>query len=127
MGRDSENSSDLIDLEFAGLKELRLFGADADRRVFHTFFQYGDLIGVAAAAEGGLPALPHTLRVFDRAGVFQHTARSGTVGKEFCAVFLAGNSHADGVLRHSDGTVAHQAVKAQTGDVKHLGRVEIDR
>ena len=83
MGRDSENSSDLIDLKFACFEELRLLRRDADGRVLHAFFQHGDLIGVAAAAEGGLPALPHTLRIFDRAGVFQHTARCRAVGEEF--------------------------------------------
>ena len=123
----SENSSDFIDLEFACFEELRLLRRDADGRVFHAFFQYGDLIGVAAAAEGGLPALPHTLWVFDRAGVFQHTARGGAVGEELCTVFLTGNRHANGVLCHSDGTVAHQAVKTQTGNVKHFGWVKIDR
>ena len=120
MGWDSENSSDLIDLEFACFEELRLLRRNADGRVFHAFFQHGNLIGIAAAAEGGLPALPHTLRVFDRAGVFQHTARCGTVGEELCAVFLTGDSHADGVFRHSDGAVTDQTVKAQTGDVKHI-------
>ena len=124
MGRHSENSSDLIDLKFSCFEELRLLRRDADGRVFHAFFQHGDLIGIAAAAEGGLPALPHPLRVFDRAGVFQHTARSGTVGKELCSVLLTGDCHADGVLRHSDGTVAHQTIKAQAGDVKNIRRLK---
>ena len=51
----------------------------------------------------------------------------GPIGKELCAVFLTGNRHANGVLCHSDGTVAHQAVKTQTGNVKHFGWVKIDR
>ena len=106
MGRDSENSSDLIDLEFACFEELRLLRRDADGRVFHAFFQHGNFVCIAAAAEGGLPALPHTLRIFDRTGVFQHTARSGTIGEELRAVLLAGDRHADGVLCHSDGAVA---------------------
>ena len=127
VGRDSENSSNFIDLEFSCFEELCLLRRDADRRIFHTFFQYGDFVCVSAATEGGLPALTHTLRVFDRTGVFQHTARSGTVGEEFCTVFLTGNRHANGVLCHSDGTVAHQAVKTQTGNVKHFGWVKIDR
>ena len=52
VGRDSENSSDLIDLEFACFEELRLLRRDADGRVLHAFFQHGDLIGISAAAEG---------------------------------------------------------------------------
>ena len=120
VGRHSENSSDLIDLEFACFEELGLLRRDADGRVFHALLQHGDFIGIAAATEGRLPAFPHTLRVFDGAGVFQHTARSGTVGEEFRAVLLTGDSHADGVLRHSDGAVAHQTVKAQAGDMEHF-------
>ena len=120
MGRDSENSSDFIDLEFACFEELRLLRRDADGRVLHAFFQYGNFVCIAAAAEGGLPALPHTLRIFDRAGVFQHTARSGTIGEEFCAVLLTGDSHADGVLRHSDGAVADQTVKAESRYVEYI-------
>ena len=121
---DSENSSDLIDLEFSCFEELRLLRRDADGRVFHAFFQHSDFVCITAAAEGGLPALSHTLRVFDRAGVFQYTTRSGTVGEEFCTVFFTGNRHADGVLCHSDGTVADQTVKAQTWDVKNIQRLK---
>ena len=117
MGRHSENSSDLIDLEFSCFEELRLLRRDADGRVFHALLQNGDLVGVAAAAEGGLPALTDTLGVFDGTGVFQNAARSRAVCEELSAVFLAGDGHADGVLRHSDGRIAHQPVKAQAGDV----------
>ena len=120
MGRNSENSSDFIDLEFACFKKLRLLRRDTDGCVLHAFFQYGNFVCIAAAAEGGLPALPHTLRIFDRAGVFQHTARSGTIGEELRAVLLAGDRHADGVLRHSDGTVTDQTVKTQAGNVQHI-------
>lgn len=42
--RDSENSSNFIDLEFTGLKELCLFRRDADRRIFHAFLKNSDLI-----------------------------------------------------------------------------------
>ena len=120
VGRDPENSSNFIDLEFACFQELRLLRRDTDGRVFHAFFQNGDFIGVTAAAEGGLPALPYTLRVFDGAGVFQHTTGRRTVSKELGSVFLTGNRHADGVLCHSDGAVTHQTVKAQTGNVQHI-------
>ena len=107
-------------MKLSCFEKLRLLRRDADRRVFHAFFQHGDLIGIAAAAEGRLPALPYTLRVFDRAGVFQHTARSSAVGEELRTVLLAGNGHADGVLRHSDGAVTDQTVKTQAGNVQHI-------
>ena len=122
MGRDSENSSDFIDLEFACFKKLRLLRRDTDGCVLHAFFQYGNFVCIAAAAEGGLPALPHTLRVFDSAGVFQHTARSGAVGKEFRTVFLTSDSHADSVFCHSDGAVANQAIEAESGDTPYTSR-----
>ena len=118
--RYSENSSNFIDLELACFEELCLFGRYPYWRIFHTFLKHCDFICVSAATEGGLPAFPHTLRVFDRAGVFQHTARRSTVGKEFCSVLFAGNRHADSVLRHSDGTVADQTVKTQAGNVQHI-------
>src|SRR5699024_4145449 len=93
VGRHSENSSDLIDLEFSRLQKLRLFRRDADGRVFHALLQYSDLVAVAAAAEGRLPALPHPLGVFDSAGMFQHTAGSRAVGEELGPVLLTGNRH----------------------------------
>ena len=45
----------------------------------------------SAAAESGLPTLTHTLRVFDGAGVFQHTTGSRTICKELGSVLFAGN------------------------------------
>ena len=120
VGRDSENSSDFIDLKFACFQELRLLRRDADGRVFHAFFQNGDFIGVATATEGGLPAFPHTLRIFDGTWMLQHTARSGTVGEELCTIFLAGNRHADSVLCHCDGTVADQTIEAESGDMQNF-------
>nr|DAO53593.1 MAG TPA: hypothetical protein [Caudoviricetes sp.] len=125
--RHSENSSDFIDLEFSCFEKLRLFGRYPDWRIFHTFLKHCDFICVSAAAEGGLPTLPYTLRIFDGAGVFQHTAGCSTVSKELGSVFLTGNRHADSILRHCNGTVAHQTVKAESGNMKHIGRLKRDR
>ena len=124
VGRYTENSSNFIDLEFAGLKELRLLRRDADRRVFHTFLKNSDLICVSAAAEGGLPTFTHTLRIFDGAGVFQHTTGRRTVCKELGSVLLASNRHSDSVLCHSNGAVTNQTVKAQAWDVQHIRRLK---
>ena len=127
MGRHPEDTGDLINLELPCLQKLRLFRGDANGRVFHALLQHGDLIAVAAAAEGGLPTLPDTLRVFDRPRMLQHAARSRAVGKELRPIFLTGNRHADGVLRHSDGGIAHQPVKAKPWDVQHIGRMQPDK
>ena len=59
--------------------------------------------------------------------MLQDTARGRTVGKELRPVFLTGNRHADGVLCHSDGGIAHQPVKAKPGDVQHIGRMQPDK
>ncbi len=52
--------------------------------------------------------------------MFQHAARRCAVGEELGAVFLGGNGKPDGVLCHSDRRIAHQPVKAQTGNMKHI-------
>ena len=59
--------------------------------------------------------------------MLQDAAGSSAVGKELRPVFLTGNRHADGILGHSDGTVAHQPVKAKPWDVQHIGRVQPDK
>ena len=56
--------------------------------------------------------------------MFQHAAWRSAVGEELRAILLTGNSHADGVLRHSNGAVAHQTVKAKTGNVQHIRGVK---
>ena len=120
MGRHSENSSNFIYLEFACFKKLRLFGTDADWRIFHAFLKHSYFVCVAGAAEGGLPAFTHTLRVFNCTGVFQHTAGSSTVGEKLRTVFLTSDRHADSVLCHCNWTVSYQTIKSKPRNVKHL-------
>ena len=52
---------------------LDVYKRQADGRVLHALLQHCDLVAVAAAAEGGLPALPDTLWVFDGPRMLQHT------------------------------------------------------
>ena len=54
--------------------------------------------------------------------MLQHAARLRAVLIKGRAVFVAGEAHADGLLRHGDGTVADKAVKAQTGNMKNVLR-----
>lgn len=124
MRRHTENSSDLIDLELARLKELRLFRGYGDGRVFESLFQNGDLAAVLGASELAHPGLPDPLRIFNRAGVFKNAARSRPVGEELATVLLCGDGETDGVLRHCDRTVSDETVEAQSGDVKHVGRTQ---
>ena len=79
-------------------------------------------MGVFAALINGVPGIAHTLRVFHHARMLQHAARLRAILIEGCAVFVAGEAHADGLLRHGDGTVADKAVKAQTGNMKNVLR-----
>ena len=113
MGWHSENTCDLVDLKFSRFQKLRLFRGDADRLCISCPLQNGDLISIAAAAEGGLPALPNTLRVFNGPRMLQNTAGCCAVSKELRTILLTGNGHADGVFRHSDRAVATKPVKAK--------------
>ena len=120
VGRHPEDPGDLVDLELARLQELRLLRGDGDGRVLHALLQDGDLVRVAAPGEALVPALAHALRVFDRPGVLQKASGRGTVREELSAVLLGGDGEADGVLRHRDRAVAHEAVEAEAGYVQHV-------
>ena len=113
MGRHTEDSSDLIDLELSGLQELRFVGADGYRGVFHPLLQNCHTVGIAAPSECGIPAVPDLGRVFQDIRMLQHTAGGGTIGVELTAIFLGCDCKADGVLCHGDGAVSHKAVKAK--------------
>ena len=121
MRRYTENSSNLIDLELSCFQKLCFIGADADRGIFHALFQYSYLVGIGTATKGLCPRFSDTGRVFDRSRMFQHTARCSTVGIELTAVLFGCNGKADGILRHSDGTVTNKTVKTETGNMKNIG------
>ena len=59
--------------------------------------------------------------------MFQNTARSSAVGKELGSVLLGGDGKADGVFRHSDGTVSHKTVKTESRNMQHISRKQNDR
>ena len=54
--------------------------------------------------------------------MLQHTGGSRAVGEELSTVFLGGDGKPDGVFRHCDRAVAHKAVKAEAGNMQHVGR-----
>ena len=120
MRRDPENSSDLIYLEFAGLQELGLLWRDPDGRKLHALFQHGDLVRVAAAAEGGLPAFADTLRILNGAGVFEDASGCCTVREKLRAIFLCGDGETNRIFCHCDGTIPNQTIKTKTGYVQHM-------
>ena len=113
-------------MEFSCFQELGLLRRDADGRVFHALFQHSNLVSIAAAAEGGLPAFPDTLWVFNGARMLQNTAGSCAVGEELGSVLLTGDSHADGVLCHGNGAVAYETVESQAGDMQNIGGPQRD-
>lgn len=67
------------------------------------------------------------LRVFNDTRMLQYTAGSGTISKEFSPIFLSGYRQADSVLRHSNRTVADQAIEAECGNMKNIIRRKNNR
>ena len=126
MGRHPENAGNLIDLEFPRFQKLRLLRGNADGLIFQALLQNCDLMGICTAAKELVPAFPHFIRVFQYAGMFQHTAGGSIVGEKLRTVFLAGNRHSHRVLCHGDGRIAHDPVIAEAGNMKHLLRRQIN-
>ena len=56
--------------------------------------------------------------------MFQNTGGRSTVGKKLGSELFTGNSHTDGVFRHSNGTVSNETIKAKSGDVQNIRWVE---
>lgn len=125
-GRHPENAGDLVDLKLSGLQKLRLIRGDGYGCVLHTFLKHSHFVGVAAARKAPCPAVPDLLRILYRARIFQDVAGCCLVGEELGAVFFRCDGQPDGVLRHGDGTVAHEPVNAQTGDMQHILRRKDD-
>ena len=86
--RNSENTADFVDLIFPRFEELCIFRCDADGVVFHTLFEYRNLMAVSRSLIDPVPRLSELFGVFENAGVFKDTAGSCTVAEELCTVFL---------------------------------------
>ena len=117
-----QDPANLIHLKFAGFQELRFIVRDGNRLKLHAFFQDGHSITVGRAAVCTVPAFPERLWIFYGVRVCQNTGRPCSVGEELTAVFLGSNTKADGVFLQGDGTVAHDAVESQSGDMEHVLR-----
>ena len=59
MRRHPENSSDFVYLKFSRFEELRLFGRNRNRSVFHSFLKDSDLSAVRRTSELTLPGFAH--------------------------------------------------------------------
>ena len=59
--------------------------------------------------------------------MFQYTGRGCAIGEELSSVFLSGDGKADGVFGHCNRTVPDKAIKAETGNVEHIGGFQYDR
>ena len=124
--RHTVNPADLCDLKLARFKELRFVVGHGDRRERHGFFEHGHFAGVRRAAIGCVPAFPQTFGIFDRIGMRQHAGGTGTILEELAAVLLGGDAKTDGILFKRYRAVSDNAIKAQTGDVQHVLRLELD-
>ena len=120
------NPADLRDLKLARFEELRFVVGHGDRRECHGLFKHGHFAGIGGAAIGCVPAFPQTLGVFDRIGMRQHAGGTGTILEELAAVLLGGDAKADGVLFKRYRAVSDHAIKAQTGNVQHIFRLELN-
>ena len=127
MGRHAVDAADLFNLKTPGFEELRLIVGEADWREGHILFQNGNLAAVGRAAVGRVPVVAQTLGITYRVRVRQHTAGACAIFEEGAAVFLGGDAQTDGVLFQRDGTVTHDAVKAQTRNVQHIRGLQRDR
>ena len=123
--RNTKDSADFLHLEFPRFEELRLVVRQRDGREGHVLFENGDLRAVGGAAIGRVPAFPQALGVLDGVRVRQDAAGASAILEKGAAVFLGGDSQADGVFLQRDGAVAHDAVKAQAGDVQHVLRSQM--
>src|SRR5699024_5060903 len=122
--RHAEDAADLRDLKFARFEKLRRVVGDADGREGHGLFEDGYLARVGGAAVGRVPALPQALGVLDRVGVRQYAGGHRAIAEKLRAVFFGGDTQPDRTLLQRDGAVAHDAVKAEAGDVQDVRGVE---
>ena len=63
--------------------------------------------------------------ILDRVRMRQDAAGPRAVLEELAAVLLRGDAQPNGRLLQRDGAVAHDAVKAETGDVQHILRIQL--
>ena len=74
-----------------------------------------------------MPCLSDTLRVLNGSGVFQYTGRGCAIGEELSSVFLCSDGKADGVFCHCNRAIADKPVKAETGNMEHVGGLQNNR
>ena len=127
MWRHPENSSYLIYLKFSGLQKLSLIRADGNRRVFQALLQHCNLMGIGAATEGCVPAVPDSPWVLQGTRMLKDSGWICTVGEELGSIFLAGNRHTDGVLCHRNRGITYKTIKAQTGNMEDIARSKDNR
>ena len=120
MRRYSVDAADLRHLKLARFKELRFVVRHGDPLEFHVFLKDCHFAGIGRTAVSSVPALTQFLRVFHRIGMRENTGGRCTVGEELTSIFLCGNTQADGVLLQRNGTVAHDAIEAQTWNVQQM-------
>ena len=118
--RDTEDTAYLVHLVFSRFQELRVFGCDTYGMVLHSLFKHRHLMAVSRSLIHLIPRLSEFFGVFERAGVFQHTARSCSVAEELRPILFRcqGESDRFSCLRY--GAQAFHSVYGHRFDVEDL-------
>lgn len=120
--RHTEDAADFGHLKLSGLQKLGFVVRQTQRNKGHAFFQHSNTAGVGGTSVGSVPAGPECSGVFHRVWMRQDAAGACAVGKELASVLLSGDTQTDSRLFKGNGTVAHDAVKAESGNVEHIPR-----
>ena len=118
--RNTEDTAYLVHLVLSRFQELRVFGCDAYGMILHSFFKHRYLMAVSCPLIHLIPRLSEFFGIFERAGVFQHTARSCSIAKELRSILFRcqGESNRLSCLRY--GAQAFHSVYGHCFDVEDL-------
>lgn len=118
--RNTEDTTYLIHLVLSRFQELRVFGCDAYGMVFHSLFKHRHLMTIPCSLIHLIPRLSEFFGVFQRAGVFQHTARSCSIAEELRAILFRCQGESDCLSCLRYGTQAFYSVYGHGFDVEDL-------
>ena len=123
---DSENSSNLINLKFSCFEELCFIWRNGNRCILHSFFQNSNLVRISSA-KSFVPAVSHSVRIFDRSRILKDSSGSGSVCKKLGSIFFCRNGKPNCILGHRYRRISNQSVKTKTRNMQDIFLLQIDR